>query len=61
MYKTELTADINTYVGESFASFMIDGVTDDSWNNYVSQIRKMGIDEVVELQQKAYDAYLAGK
>ena len=40
---------------------MIDGVTDDSWNNYVSQIRKMGIDEVVELQQKAYDAYLAGK
>ena len=57
----ELTADINTYVGESFASFMIDGVTDDSWNNYVSQIRKMGIDEVVELQQKAYDAYLAGK
>ena len=57
----ELTTDINTYVGENFASFMIDGVTDDSWNNYVSQIRKMGIDEVVELQQKAYDAYLAGK
>lgn len=57
----ELTADINTFVGENFASFMIDGVTDDSWNNYVSQIRKMGIDEVVELQQKAYDAYLAGK
>lgn len=57
----ELTADINTYVSENFAAFMIDGVTDDSWNNYVSQIRKMGIDEVVELQQKAYDAYLAGK
>ena len=57
----ELTTDINTFVGENFASFMIDGVTDDSWNNYVSQIRKMGIDEVVELQQKAYDAYLAGK
>ena len=57
----ELTTDINTFVGENFASFMIDGVTDDSWNNYVSQIRKMGIDEVVELYQKAYDAYLAGK
>lgn len=55
----ELSTDINTYFNENFASFMINGVSDDEWNKYVSQMEKMGLPEMIELYQAAYDRYLA--
>ena len=55
----ELYTDIQEYISQSQATFVTEGVTDDSWNAYVSQVEKMGIKEVVSIYQAAYDRYLA--
>lgn len=34
-------------------------LNEDSWDEYVNQLKAYGIEENIELQQKAYDAYLA--
>lgn len=51
--------DINKFVAESQASFITTGVTDDSWNAYVSAINGMGIDQVLAVYQAAFDRYNA--
>lgn len=51
--------DINKFVAESQASFITTGVTDDSWNAYVSAINSMGIDQVLAVYQAAFDRYNA--
>ncbi len=55
----ELYTDIQEYISQSQATFVTEGVTDDSWNAYVSQVEKMGIEEVLSIYQAAYDRYLA--
>lgn len=55
----EVYTDISTYVSESYASFVLNGITDDAWSSYVSQIEKMGISDAVAIYQDAYDRYLA--
>ena len=44
---------------ESFADFVRNGVTDESWNNFLEQAKAIGSDRYIELYQAAYDAYLA--
>ena len=44
---------------ESFANFVRNGVTDDSWNSFLSQAKAIGSDRYIELYQTAYNAYLA--
>ena len=55
-------ADIKNYTEQSIADF-ITGLTDiqSEWDNYVSTVRSMGIDNVIEIYQNKYDAYAAGK
>ncbi len=39
------------------ARFIIDGITDASWNEYVSNIEKIGGSRLVEIYQVAYDNF----
>ena len=47
--------DINNAVKENMAKFIIDGVTDDSWNAFVSMFDGMNIDNYVSVFQAAID------
>ncbi len=47
--------DINNAVIESLTPFITDGVTDDSWNEYVSKFDGMDIDSYVQMYQDAID------
>jgi len=52
--------DINTYIGNMTAKF-ISGeleINDANWNEYLSELEKMGLDEVLEVYQDAYERYL---
>lgn len=51
--------DINTYVSEFTSKVIIGEESLDNWDSYVENIRNMGIDEIVETYQAAYDRYLA--
>lgn len=55
----ESYTDISKYVADSRATFITDGVTDDSWNAYVAAIGNMGIEQVLKVYQDSFDRYNA--
>ena len=53
-----LTADIVTYVDESRIAFVTGKLSiEDDWDNYVSTIERMGLEEYVSIFQAAYDRW----
>ncbi|OAS22714.1 extracellular solute-binding protein [Paenibacillus oryzisoli] len=51
-----IKADIDKYVKESVAKFIIGELSFDKWNEYVATLKKMKIDDLEKAYQKAYDA-----
>lgn len=47
--------DINNAVVENIANFVANGVTDDSWNSFVSMFDGMGVADYVQMYQDAID------
>lgn len=47
--------DINNAVVENIANFVTNGVTDDSWNSFVSMFDGMGVADYVQMYQNAID------
>lgn len=54
-----LYADIQTYVQEMTVSFILGTTSLDTFDSFVSQLEKMNIGRVMEIQQAAYDRYMA--
>jgi putative aldouronate transport system substrate-binding protein len=52
-----IATDLTSYVAEMRARFILEGVTDRSWNEYVSNIEKIGAAKLIEIYQKAYEDY----
>lgn len=53
--KTLKDADFATAINEWLAKFIMNGVTDSSWNEFVGVMNSIGCDEYVEMHQKALD------
>lgn len=53
-----LRAEISKFAKEALIGFMTNGVTDESWNNYINTLDQLRIDEFVGIYQTAYDRYL---
>ena len=51
-----LQTDINEYVLQSLATFITEGVTDQSWNAYVERIDAMGLDRLMEIYTEGYNS-----
>lgn len=56
---TFLTTDIYKVVDEKMASWVVNNNVDAEWDAYIAQLEGMGLDEMRQLYQEAYDAYLA--
>jgi len=54
---SRIATDLNSYAKEMRARFILEGVTDSTWNEYVSNIKRIGSDRLVEIYQAAYDDY----
>lgn len=52
-----LSADIDKYVSESREKFISSDLKLSRWNSYVDKIKKMGLDDYLEIQQAALDRY----
>ena len=59
----ELEADISTYRDEWQVKFIVGQEPLSTWDTYVAGMKKLGIDEVLEIVNKGYERYLevAGK
>lgn len=50
--------DINEgFMKTTVAKFIINGFTDADWNQYVDQMKKMGLDQMMEIYQRNYDEF----
>lgn len=58
---TQKQTDITSYVDQMRAKFItgVEPLTDASWDAYVNEINKMGIDELLKIKQAAYDRWNA--
>ena len=52
-----ISMELKSYASEMRARFIIDGITDASWNEYVSNIENIGGSRLVEIYQVAYDNF----
>ena len=48
----------NTYTEEKTAHWLTDGGIEDEWDDYVSAMDSMGLQDVVAAWQAAYDRYV---
>jgi putative aldouronate transport system substrate-binding protein len=54
--KTDITEG---YMKVTVPNFMINGVTDAKWDEYTSQLNKMGLEDMVAIYQRNYDEYIS--
>ena len=48
--------DINNAITENIANFVANGVTDESWNSFVSLFDGMGVTDYVQMYQTPIDS-----
>ena len=56
---SDIYTELQKLVEESFANFVRNGVTDESWNAFQENAKNIGVERYIELYQNAYDAFLA--
>jgi putative aldouronate transport system substrate-binding protein len=54
---TILKTDIQKFVAQKYAEWVTKGVIDSQWDDYKSQLNKMGLEELLSIYQKNYDAF----
>lgn len=56
----EISSNISRYSSDQLTKFVTgaEPINYDSWNNYISQLEKMGIKDMIAIKQTAYDRYL---
>lgn len=57
---TELSTDINKYINEMVAGFVVGTYdVDAKWDEFQATLTQMGVEELVEIYQESYDNWLA--
>jgi putative aldouronate transport system substrate-binding protein len=49
--------DLKSYTSEMTAKWLMNGGIDQDWNDYLAQLKRMGIDDIVKVWQSAYNRY----
>lgn len=56
---TEIQVELVSFINTSKSNFVMNGVTDAEWDEYVNQVSAYGIEEYLAIYQKYLDAYYA--
>ena len=54
---TTLGTDIYKYCEAQYAHWVVDGGIEEEWDAYLEQLEKMGLQELVDIHCRAYEAY----
>jgi len=57
--RAEIMGDIETYVSEMTLKFITGAEPLSNFDKYLETVKSMGVDEAIELTQKAYDAHMS--
>ena len=56
---TYIQPDLISYINSSKSSFIMNGVTDEAWDEYLAQVEAYGLEEYLEIYQKYLDEFYA--
>ena len=48
---------IDSYVKQQASKWVVDGGIEEEWDSYLANLKNMGLDEFIKIQQDAYDRY----
>ena len=48
---------LQEYMHRKAAEFIVEGKIDEGWDEFVSTVNKMGMDKILEVQQRVYDRF----
>lgn len=52
-----IQTDITSLVKQNMAKWIVSGGIEQEWDGYVSQLKNVGVDKMIEVYQQAYDRY----
>jgi putative aldouronate transport system substrate-binding protein len=58
---TFLTTDINNYVKQMIAKFVVGEESFDKWDNYLDTLKKMNVDELIKIKTAGYERWNKAK
>lgn len=53
----EIKTDLFSYVNTQFAQFLTNGVTDESWEEYINKLKGLGMERYAELYNQYYEIF----
>ena len=56
---TRIRADLTSLIQETLSDFIMNGVTDAKWNNFMNTCESVGVAQYIKIYQDALDAYFA--
>ena len=55
--KAALTTDLSTYSSELVTDFVLGRASFDKWDEYIKQLKDLGLDELIEIEQSQFDKF----
>jgi putative aldouronate transport system substrate-binding protein len=56
---TTIQTDLISYINSSRSNFVMNGLTDAEWDEYLKQVNAYGLDEYLSIYQKYLDSFYA--
>ncbi|MBO5622704.1 MAG: ABC transporter substrate-binding protein, partial [Butyrivibrio sp.] len=54
---TTIQTDLISYINSSRSNFVMNGLTDADWDEYLKQVNAYGLDEYLSIYQKYFDEF----
>ena len=54
----KLKANIDTLMQEQLAAFIMNGITDEGWEEFMAKLNNAGIERYIEIYQGVFDKYM---
>ena len=51
------STEIFNFIQTSIANWMVDGGVDEGWDDYLKELDRLGLDQVMAIFQTAYDRF----
>ncbi|WP_425328867.1 ABC transporter substrate-binding protein [Ruoffia tabacinasalis] len=55
----QILADLNPYINQKRAEWIIGGITDEEWGTYLEELERLNLSELMEIYERNYEQYMS--
>ena len=55
----QILADLNPYVEQMRAEWIIGGISDEEWDTYLEELERLNLPELMEIYERNYEQYMS--